>query len=97
MPAWYVITIKVHDRAAYDASGYAPAVETLSREWGASYVLRGRGSRVLEGQGYEGGGAVIMQWPDVQTALAFWNSPEYAKVKALRLGLADVSVTMVEG
>lgn len=96
MPAWFVITTKVHDREQF-VGRYSPAVAKLAQEYGATYLLRGRSARVLEGQGYEGGGAVIMEWPDVETALAFWNSPEYAEVKALRDGVADVSVTLVEG
>lgn len=96
MPAWFVITTRVHDRDAFMAN-YSPAVAQLAERWGATYLLRGRGGVVLEGEGYPGGGAVIMEWPDKETALAFWNSPEYAQVKALRDGIADVSVTLVEG
>lgn len=96
MPAWFVITTKIHDREQF-VGQYSPAVAKLAQEFGATYILRGHSARVLEGQGHEGGGAVIMEWPDAQTALAFWNSPQYAQVKALRDGAADVSVTLVEG
>lgn len=96
MPAWFIITTKVHDRAAF-MEGYSPAVAQLAQQHGARYLLRGRQGRVLEGDGYDGGGAVVMEWPDAETAMAFWNSPEYAEVKKLRDGIADVSVTLVEG
>lgn len=95
MPAWYIITTQVHDREAF-VSKYSPAVADLAKQYGATYLLRGRSGQVLEGQGYEGGGAVVMEWPDVETALAFWNSPEYAEIKKLREGIADVSVTLVD-
>lgn len=52
---------------------------------------------MLEGQGHEGGGGVVMEWPDAATAMAFWESAEYAEVKKLRDGIAEVSVTLVEG
>lgn len=96
MPAWFVITTKIHDREQFTGQ-YSPAVAKLAQEYGATYLLRGRQARVLEGHGYEDGGAVVMEWPDVETAMAFWNSPEYAEVKKLRDGAADVSVTLVEG
>lgn len=96
MPAWFVITTKVYDREQF-VGRYSPAVAKLAQEYGATYLLRGRSARVLEGQGYEGGGAVIMEWPDAETAMAFWNSAEYAEIKMLREGVADVSVTLVEG
>ncbi|EIZ80518.1 hypothetical protein WSK_0797 [Novosphingobium sp. Rr 2-17] len=97
MPAWFVITTQVHDREAFVAGGYSAAVAKLAEAYGARYLLRGRAGRVLEGEGYEGGGAVVMEWPDADAALAFWNSSEYAEVKKLRQGIADVSVTLVEG
>jgi uncharacterized protein (DUF1330 family) len=38
---------------------------------------------------------VVSEWPSRTSALAFWNSPEYAEVKKLREGLADVEVILV--
>jgi uncharacterized protein (DUF1330 family) len=44
----------------------------------------------------DGASVVVSEWPDKAAALRFWNSPEYAEAKALRAGLADVSVLLVE-
>ncbi|MBH0113344.1 DUF1330 domain-containing protein [Novosphingobium sp. YJ-S2-02] len=95
MSAWFIITTKVHDKVAFTAR-YSPAVAELTAKFGGQYLVRGRKGLVLEGTGYEGGGAVVIEWPDAETALRFWNSPEYAEVKKLREGIADVSVTMIE-
>ncbi|MGC6329260.1 DUF1330 domain-containing protein [Rhizorhabdus sp. FW153] len=96
MPAWFIITAHVHDLQRF-VSRYSPAVAKLTEEMGGKYILRGRGGLVLEGEGADGAAGIVIEWPDKESALRFWNSPEYAEVKKLREGLADISVTLVEG
>lgn len=96
MPAWFVITAHVHDRETF-TQVYSPAAAKLAAEMGGTYIVRGRGGQVLEGPGADGAGAIVIEWPDRTAALKFWNSPEYAEIKKLRKGLADISVTLVEG
>lgn len=96
MPAWFIITAHVHDLQPF-MSRYSPAVAKLTEEMGGKYILRGRGGQVLEGEGSDGAAGIVIEWPDKESALRFWNSPEYAEVKKLREGLADISVTLVEG
>ena len=95
MTAWMIITARIHDRDRFLA-GYAPAAARLVEQFGGRYVFRGAGAKALEGPDWEGASAVISEWPDQAAALAFWNSPEYAEVRKLREGLADVSVLLVE-
>ena len=95
MAAYLIITATVHDRAAFIA-GYAPAADALVERFGGRYVLRAPGAVALEGAGGHGASVVISEWPDKAAALAFWNSPDYADVKRLREGLADVQVLLVE-
>jgi uncharacterized protein (DUF1330 family) len=40
---------------------------------------------------------VISKWPSVEAAKEFWNSPEYAEIKKLRIGKARVIVRLLEG
>jgi uncharacterized protein (DUF1330 family) len=96
MPAWFIITAHVHDREPF-VSRYSPAAAKLAEAMGGKYIVRGRGGQVLEGEGPDGAGGIVIEWPDKESALRFWNSPEYAEVKKLREGLADISVTLVEG
>ena len=39
---------------------------------------------------------VVSEWPSMDAARAFWNSDEYAELKKLREGAADVSVYLCE-
>ncbi|MEO9599418.1 DUF1330 domain-containing protein [Parasphingorhabdus sp.] len=96
MPAWFVITAHVHDREPF-VNVYSPAAAKLAGEMGGKYIVRGRGGQVMEGNDKDGAGAVVIEWPDRESALRFWNSPEYAEIKKLRDDLADVTVTLVDG
>lgn len=94
MTAWLVITARVHDRAAFMA-GYAPAAAGLVERFGGRYVIRAPGAELLEGDGMTGASVVVSEWPSRAAAQAFWQSPEYAEVRKLREGLADVQVMLV--
>lgn len=95
MTAWMIVTAKIHDREKF-VTGYGPAAAQLMAQFGGRYIVRAPGAEVLEGEGWPGASVVISEWPDKATLMAFWNSSEYAEVKKLREGLADVSITVIE-
>ncbi|QGN54459.1 DUF1330 domain-containing protein [Novosphingobium sp. Gsoil 351] len=94
MTAWLIVTAHVTDREGFMA-GYAPAAAALVEKFGGRYVVRAPGAQQLEGTGGGGASVVVSEWPDKAAALSFWNSAEYAAVKRLREGKADVSVLLV--
>ena len=95
MPAYMIVTAKIADRDAF-INGYGAAAGALVAKFGGKYVLRGPGAELLEGQFGDGASMVISEWPDKATALAFWNSPEYADARKLRDGIADCQVLLIE-
>lgn len=96
MTAWMIVTAQIHDRERF-VTGYGPAAARLVARFGGRYVVRAPGAQVLEGPGWASGASVVIsEWPSKAAALAFWNSPEYAEVKRLREGLADVSILLVD-
>lgn len=95
MTAWLIVTAHVKDREAF-LTGYAPAAAKLVEQFGGRYVIRAPGAEQLEGDGGSGASVVVSEWPDKAAARTFWDSPEYAKAKTLREGIADVSVLLVE-
>ena len=40
---------------------------------------------------------VILEFPSLEQAKAFWDSPEYAEAKALRMATATSEVVLMEG
>ena len=90
-----IVAAKIADRQAF-IDGYGRAAAALVTQFGGRYVLRGPGAMLLEGGFGDGASMVISEWPDMAAALAFWNSPEYAEVKALRADIADCQVLLIE-
>lgn len=94
MTAWMIVSAKINDREKF-VSGYGVEAAKLVGQFGGRYIIRGPGAQMLEGEGWDGASMVVSEWPDRASALAFWNSPEYAEVKKLREGLAHCSVMLV--
>ena len=94
MTAYLVITAHISDREAFMA-GYGPKAAALIERFGGSYVVRAPGAAQLEGEGWDGASVVVSAWPNRAAAAAFWHSPDYAEVRKLREGIAEVSVLLV--
>ncbi|MFN7400456.1 MAG: DUF1330 domain-containing protein [Sandaracinobacter sp.] len=95
MTTWLIITAKIHDRAKFLEAYGKPAAALLARH-GGEYVLRAPGAELLEGGGPAGESVVISRWPSRDAALAFWNGPDYAALKAARAGIADCRILLVD-
>lgn len=95
MPAYMIVTAKIHDRQAF-IDGYGKVAGELVARFGGRYLLRAPGAIGLEGGFGDGASMVISEWPDLAAAQAFWNSPEYAVAKVLREGIADCQVLLIE-
>ena len=92
---YMIVTADISDREAF-MSGYAKAVPALVEQFGGRYVLQARGGEFLEGVLCETPSMVISEWPDRETAQAFWNSDEYAEAKKLREGTGQFQVLLID-
>jgi uncharacterized protein (DUF1330 family) len=95
MPKAYVIVdINVTDPAKYE--GYrvlaGPAVEAA----GGRYLARGGTTAVLEGDRVPNR-IVLLEFPDLDAARAWYDSPQYVEARAEREGAAVGSLIAVEG
>ncbi|MEO0575427.1 MAG: DUF1330 domain-containing protein [Pseudomonadota bacterium] len=95
MSAYMMIAAKITDRDAFVA-GYGKAAAALVAQFGGSYLFVAPGATLLEGtlEGYSS--VAVSEWPTIEAARAFWDSAEYAEVKKLRDGCADVQVLLVD-
>ena len=92
---YMIVFVSIHDREKFIA-GYAPAAAKLVEQFGGRYILRAQGAQNLEGAIPDGSSAVISEWPDRESALRFWNSPEYQEAKKLREGICDAHVLLID-
>ena len=94
MPAYVVVNVRVNDPVRYtDYIRMAPA-SILAH--GGRYIARGGKTEVLEGS-WMPARMVILEFPTVERAKEWWNSPEYAAPKALRQATADTELIILEG
>ena len=95
MSAYMIVMARIHDREAF-LTGYAPAAARLVEAFGGRYIARAAGAEVLEGSLAPGASVVISEWPDKDTIRRFWTSPEYREICALREGIADADVLIID-
>lgn len=99
MPAYMIVAANITDREKF-ISGYGAVTGPLVEKFGGKYVMLGPGLHLLEDQfgaaNLQDGSMVISEWPDKEAAMRFWNSPDYAKAKKLRVGLAECQVMLIE-
>ena len=94
MPAYVIAETDVHDAEQYERYK-AAAPETIAA-YGGSYVARGGELAVLEGD-WHPKRVVILQFEDLAAAKRWYESPEYAEVRKLREGAANMNLVAVEG
>lgn len=95
MAAYMIVLAKVTDRARF-MEDYARPTAALIERFGGEYVLRAPGVTSLEGHDFSGASAVISVWPDRAAIDRFWQSADYAALKAARQPLAEAHVMVVE-
>ena len=94
MSAFVVVQVDVKDPGRYE--GYKKMVPPSLEKYGGKFVVRGGQVHVMEGT-WSPKRFVLVEFPSVEQAKAWWNSPEYAEAKALRQATADSQLIIVEG
>ena len=94
MPAYVVANITIHDPARYEE--YKRLAAPTVSAYGGRYVARGGPVEVREG-GWTPARLVLLEFPSVERARAWWESPEYAPAKAVRQSCADAGLVITEG
>ena len=74
---------------------YAKRAPALIEKFGGRYrCMRGQVEQ-LEGKP-DNRKIVVSEWPSMEAAQSFWNSDEYAELKQVREGAAEIDVHLVE-
>ncbi len=94
-PKGYIVAeMAVRDEAAY--RDYAAAVTAIVRDFGGIYLVRGGALDPREGAP-PAERVVIIEFPDVATARAFYESSSYGAIAPLRARAAESRVYIVTG
>lgn len=94
MPAYMIVEAEITDMARFRA--YAERNPELVARHGGRYLAMRTATEPLEGD-WDGLRVVLSEWPDMDAARRYWNSPEYQALKALRDGTGRFRVILVDG
>jgi uncharacterized protein (DUF1330 family) len=94
MPALVIVEIDVLDSAAYE--GYRSLVPASVDAYGGKFVARGGATENLEGD-WAPERIVVLEFPSLERAKQWWNSPEYSKAKSIRMRAARTRMIVTEG
>ena len=94
MPAYVIAEIEIANPDGYKE--YTTMVPATIQQYGGRFLVRGGKSKVLEGDWPERR-RVIIEFPSLDAAQKWWDSPEYEKPKALRKANSKGRLLLVEG
>jgi uncharacterized protein (DUF1330 family) len=94
MSAYIIANVRVTDPAQYEQ--YKKFSTLAMQAHGAEVCVRGGAVQVLEGD-WQPDRMVVLKFPSVEKARAFYDSPEYAKARDARAGAAIMRMVLVEG
>ena len=95
MPAYLVGGVDVSDPAWVEE--YGPKVQTLVQKHGGRYLVRGGEMDVVEGTTPASRVMVVVEFPSMENARAWYNDPEYAPLIKLRQTGSEAEIVLVEG
>jgi uncharacterized protein (DUF1330 family) len=95
MPAYAIGRLTMRDPSWLQE--YGPKVAGLVEKHGGKYLIRGGAMERLEGSGDLPSAMVVVEFPSMEQARAFYNDPEYAPMIKLRQSGSDLDFILVEG
>jgi uncharacterized protein (DUF1330 family) len=94
MPAYVIANVTIHDPVRYE--DYKRMVPATLVPFGGRFIARGGQIDPLEGN-WRPSRLVLLEFPSVERARAWWNSPEYAEARALRQATSTGTLLILEG
>jgi uncharacterized protein (DUF1330 family) len=90
---YWIARIDVHNPDGYKE--YVAQNGAVFAKYGARFLVRGGQHAAKEGSSRSRN--VVLEFKDYETAIACYNSPEYARLVALRSPHAESDLVIIEG
>jgi len=94
MPAYLIVRVEVTDWEKYRE--YMRHTPRIIAEHGGRFVVRGGEAVTLEG-GPSAQRVVVLEFPNLDHAKTFYESPDYRRARAIRAGGGEAHIIAVEG
>ena len=91
--AYWIARIDIHNMDGY--KDYIAQNGAVFAKYGAKFLVRGGAHELKEGTSRSRN--VVLEFKDYQTALDCYNSPEYARLVALRSPHSQGDLVIIEG
>ena len=95
MPAYAIGHLQMRDSSW--AKEYGPKTAELVKKHGGRYLVRGGKMERLEGRAPLPSLLVVLEFPTMEQAKAWYHDPEYQPMIKLRQGGSDLEFVLVEG
>ena len=90
---YWIGRVDVHNEEGYKP--YAQANGAIFKKWGGRFVVRGGKHTGVEGQARSRN--VVIEFPDYETAMACYRSPEYQDNIKVRQPHSTAELIVIEG
>lgn len=94
MATYVIADIEVLDSNGYDE--YRRQVPATISAYGGRYLARGGATEVLEGS-WSPERCIILEFPDMDQFRAWWASPEYGPLRAIRERTTKSHLVVTQG
>jgi uncharacterized protein (DUF1330 family) len=88
------VNVTVNDAKRYE--DYKPLASASIAQFGGKYLARGGKAEALEGD-YKPNRMVILEFPSIEKAKAWWCSTEYGDAKSIRQSCSYADMIVLEG
>jgi uncharacterized protein (DUF1330 family) len=95
MAAYVIGRLQMRDASWIEK--YRATVPSIVAKHGGKYLVRGGKMETLEGKAPLPSSYVVLEFPSMDQAKAFYNDPAYAPFIALRQSGSDLEMVVVEG
>lgn len=94
MPAYVIVDVEIHDPVKYEE--YKKLTPGSIASFGGRFIVRGGQTNLLEGD-WNPKRVVVVEFPDMEKAKAWYASPEYQAAKKIRQEASTGNLILVEG
>lgn len=94
MAGYVIAQIEVNDPEPYKE--YVKQNTELVGKFGGKFLVRGGEAEIMEGE-FPLPRTIVLEFPSVEAAREWYNSPEYAGPKSIRQATADTNLMIVDG
>ena len=94
MKAYIIVDVRITDAALYE--DYKKLTPASLQPFGGRFIVRGGATTTLEGD-WVPGRIVVLEFPSMEQAKAWWSSEGYAPAKAIRQASSETKMILAEG